>query len=68
MGIPSPCVNVCRIDPAEGRCVGCRRTLDQIRAWRAASDAEKRRILDSLPPVGPDEGGLVQDRPGVPGA
>ncbi|MFC5500326.1 DUF1289 domain-containing protein [Caenimonas terrae] len=31
--LPSPCVSVCRMDPASGLCEGCLRTLDEIAAW-----------------------------------
>jgi predicted Fe-S protein YdhL (DUF1289 family) len=47
--IASPCTGVCAIEEASGLCRGCRRTIDEIIAWPAASDAEKRRILDALP-------------------
>jgi len=33
-GVASPCVDICRLD-AEGLCVGCRRTLDEIAEWLA---------------------------------
>ena len=34
----SPCISVCRIDPASGLCDGCLRTLDEIAAWGAMDD------------------------------
>lgn len=46
--VPSPCVNICRIDPATGVCHGCRRTLDEIAAWGSLADADKRRIWQQL--------------------
>jgi predicted Fe-S protein YdhL (DUF1289 family) len=36
------------MDPARGRCIGCRRTLDEIARWAQMSDAERDRILASL--------------------
>ncbi|WP_296951736.1 DUF1289 domain-containing protein [uncultured Massilia sp.] len=42
--VPSPCINVCKMSPATGLCEGCLRTIDEIRAWRAASDDDKRAI------------------------
>ena len=42
--VPSPCINVCRIDAATGLCEGCRRTLDEIAAWSRLSDADKRAV------------------------
>ena len=47
--VPSPCINVCRIDAANGRCLGCRRTLDEIAAWGRLDDAGKRAIWQQLP-------------------
>ncbi len=42
--VPSPCVSVCRMVAASGLCEGCWRSLDEIRAWSRASDADKRAI------------------------
>ena len=47
--VPSPCVNVCRIDRHSGWCEGCRRTIDEITRWPLANDSERRAILDELP-------------------
>jgi len=47
--IASPCVNVCRIDPATRRCQGCARTPDEIARWTALTDAERARIMAELP-------------------
>jgi len=46
--IPSPCVSVCRIDPASGLCVGCLRTLDEIAAWGSLADGAKRAIWNDI--------------------
>lgn len=48
MSVPSPCTNVCQLDPRTGWCLGCRRTMDEISRWPVASDAERRAILDRL--------------------
>jgi uncharacterized protein len=45
--VPSPCVDICRLD-AQGLCVGCRRTIDEITEWRCASEARRREILREL--------------------
>jgi predicted Fe-S protein YdhL (DUF1289 family) len=42
--VPSPCVGVCRMQPATGLCEGCWRNIDEIVAWGRASDAERLRI------------------------
>lgn len=42
--IPSPCVGICTMDPAQGWCAGCFRTLDEISGWSRATDATKREV------------------------
>jgi len=37
------------MNPDTGLCEGCFRTLDEIAAWSAMSDAEKRSVLAQLP-------------------
>jgi uncharacterized protein len=46
--VPSPCINVCRMDKATGWCEGCLRTIDEIRGWSAYDDATKRVVWDRL--------------------
>jgi len=46
--VPSPCTDVCRIDPASGWCEGCLRTIDEIAAWSTLDDDAKRRVWDEL--------------------
>ncbi|WP_082594553.1 DUF1289 domain-containing protein [Sphingomonas sp. Root710] len=48
MTVPSPCNQVCVIDPESGYCRGCRRTIDEIAAWAAADDRWKQSVLDML--------------------
>ena len=45
MAVPSPCINVCRMDPVSGLCEGCYRTLDEIAAWGNAGEEQKQAIL-----------------------
>jgi predicted Fe-S protein YdhL (DUF1289 family) len=40
-------VDICRLD-AQGLCIGCRRTLDEIAEWSRASEARRREILRQL--------------------
>ena len=44
--VPSPCIKVCRIE--DGLCVGCKRTLDEIRDWMVLSDYEQKKLLHEL--------------------
>ncbi|MGH8371890.1 MAG: DUF1289 domain-containing protein [Gammaproteobacteria bacterium] len=43
--LPSPCIRNCCLDEHE-ICLGCGRSLDEIRDWGSASDSERQRILD----------------------
>ena len=43
-GVPSPCVNVCRMDPQTGFCEGCLRTLDEIALWSQLDDDTRREV------------------------
>jgi uncharacterized protein len=47
--VASPCTNVCRLDPATGWCLGCRRSLDEIATWSALDDAARRAVWARLP-------------------
>ena len=47
-GVPSPCTNVCAIDPVTGLCVGCLRTLDEIAGWSVLDDEAKRAVWAEL--------------------
>ena len=42
--IPSPCVSVCRMDDARELCLGCARTIDEIRVWSRSDDAARKAI------------------------
>lgn len=46
--LPSPCVNVCRMEPASGLCEGCLRTIDEIAAWGGLDDDGKRAVWAQL--------------------
>ena len=46
--VPSPCVNVCVMDQANGVCIGCLRTLDEIAAWSVLDADAKRAVLAAL--------------------
>lgn len=51
--VPSPCVAICQIDETNSHCIGCRRTLDEIREWIIMDDDEKRRVLARIAAAGP---------------
>jgi predicted Fe-S protein YdhL (DUF1289 family) len=43
--VPSPCISVCQMEDATGLCLGCRRTIDEIRDWIILTPEEKRAVL-----------------------
>ena len=47
-GPPSPCVSVCTIDDQTGFCLGCARTLDEIRDWLIMTPEQKHELLAVL--------------------
>lgn len=51
--IESPCVRVCVVHPAEGICVGCYRSIDEIADWSRMSPEDRRRIMAELPARAP---------------
>ena len=40
----SPCIRICCLDDND-MCLGCFRTLDEIKDWRAADNPARERIL-----------------------
>ena len=46
--IASPCVSLCALDEQRQYCLGCQRHLDEIRAWRSMSEAEKLQVLQAI--------------------
>ena len=42
--VPSPCVNICRMEAATGLCTGCWRTIDEIAAWSRMDDEARRAV------------------------
>jgi predicted Fe-S protein YdhL (DUF1289 family) len=47
--VPSPCIDVCKMNPDTALCEGCLRTLEEIAAWSGMGRAEKRAVLARLP-------------------
>lgn len=46
--VESPCIGVCAIDESNGFCLGCYRTVDEIKAWFDMSQAEKKDLMVQL--------------------
>ena len=44
VGVPSPCVSVCRMDDARKYCLGCLRTIEEIAGWSRMDDTARRAV------------------------
>lgn len=42
--VPSPCINICQMNPKTGWCDGCFRTIDEIVQWSTASEPYKKTV------------------------
>ena len=46
--VPSPCINVCKIDEPTQRCIGCERTIDEITRWSRMDSDARLAVLDDV--------------------
>ncbi|SEA04692.1 DUF1289 domain-containing protein [Paraburkholderia sartisoli] len=46
--VPSPCIDVCRMNRATGWCEGCLRTIDEIAGWSSLDDRQKHAVWDAI--------------------
>ncbi|WP_156176817.1 DUF1289 domain-containing protein [Kiloniella spongiae] len=46
--IPSPCTSVCQMDDLTQLCIGCHRTINEIRDWVIMTGDEKQDLLESI--------------------
>ncbi|GAK70736.1 hypothetical protein RRU01S_13_00740 [Agrobacterium rubi TR3 = NBRC 13261] len=44
----TPCINICTLDPDDGLCVGCYRTIEEIMGWSGYGDAARSAIMAEL--------------------
>ncbi|MBV9348755.1 MAG: DUF1289 domain-containing protein [Pseudolabrys sp.] len=47
--VQSPCLKVCTLNPADGLCRGCGRTLSEIANWVAMTAEERAAVMAQLP-------------------
>ena len=45
---PSPCINICKMNPQTGLCEGCFRTIEEIAQWSTATEEMKRRVWGEI--------------------
>ena len=46
--IDSPCIDICTIDRVSGECIGCGRTVEDVRNWANFDNLKKKQILENL--------------------
>ncbi len=46
--IVSPCIGVCAMNDTTGFCMGCYRTVDEIREWWNMTDEEREKVMGNL--------------------
>ncbi len=46
--LPSPCIDICTMNPRTGLCEGCLRTIDEIVGWGSANEDQKRVVWREL--------------------
>lgn len=45
----SPCIDICQLDPADGLCIGCHRSIEEIMSWTRYTSLERQTIMALLP-------------------
>ncbi|WP_175107685.1 DUF1289 domain-containing protein [Pararobbsia alpina] len=46
MAVKSPCNDVCAFDGKTRLCIGCFRTLDEIRGWKKMTDHRRYQVIN----------------------
>jgi len=46
--VKSPCISVCAMDDLSGLCLGCYRTLDEIKDWWDMTPEQQKNLLVEL--------------------
>lgn len=46
--IPSPCISICLLDETDSFCIGCFRTIDELRDWCIMDAEQKTKVLEEL--------------------
>lgn len=50
--VKSPCIKKCRLQ--NDQCVGCKRTIDEIKNWIKLTEEEKAEVLEQIQQRGYD--------------
>ncbi len=46
--VASPCINVCQMNETTQQCLGCYRTIEEIKNWSGMSPEAQRALLATL--------------------
>lgn len=46
--VPSPCVGVCTMSETTGLCLGCYRTIEEIRGWWDMTPHDQKKLIKEL--------------------
>ncbi len=46
--VPSPCISICLLDETDNFCIGCLRTVDELRDWCIMDAEQKTKVLGEL--------------------
>ncbi|KKL96568.1 hypothetical protein LCGC14_1843180 [marine sediment metagenome] len=46
--VPSPCVSLCLLDETDTFCIGCLRTIDELRDWCIMTAEQKTKVLEEI--------------------
>ncbi|MFM0515004.1 DUF1289 domain-containing protein [Paraburkholderia sp. RL17-373-BIF-A] len=49
MAVKSPCIDACAFDGKTKLCVGCFRTLNEIRAWKKMTGHRRHQVINDRP-------------------
>ena len=63
MAVKSPCIDVCAFDGKTKLCVGCFRTLDEIRGWKKMTDHRRHQVINDR---ARRQAKLQRESPGLP--
>ena len=44
----TPCIKLCKLDPKQQYCIGCKRTIEEIQRWAYMTPAEREKIMKQL--------------------
>ena len=46
--VDTPCIDICKIDSANGLCIGCWRNIDEITRWPDMTGKERMAVMNEL--------------------